>query len=108
MRSGGYFSLRFAYNRGRGERGSLREERRMDSDPNQSVGTQDVGKVSLAGEAVQLAAALLEQANRQQTEGERSQAQKIARMIDDPAGKELTIALVDQAFRSRRPARIAD
>ena len=29
-------------------------------------------------------------------------------MMEDPSGKELTIALVDQAFRSRRPARIAD
>src|SRR5262245_45493067 len=29
-------------------------------------------------------------------------------MMEDPRGKELTIALTDQAFRSRRPARIAD
>jgi RHH-type proline utilization regulon transcriptional repressor/proline dehydrogenase/delta 1-pyrroline-5-carboxylate dehydrogenase len=29
-------------------------------------------------------------------------------MMEDPHGKELTIALADQAFRSRRPARIAD
>src|SRR5947207_12987696 len=29
-------------------------------------------------------------------------------MMADPHGKELTIALADQAFRSRRPARIAD
>ena len=63
---------------------------------------------SLAYEAVQIAAELLADANAQQTEAERSQAQKIARMMDDPEGKELTIALIDQAFRSRRPARIAD
>lgn len=62
----------------------------------------------LAQEAVQLAADLLAAANAQQTEAERSQAQKIARMMEDPAGKDLTIALIDQAFRSRRPARIAD
>ena len=29
-------------------------------------------------------------------------------MMEDPRGKELTIALTDQAFRSRRPERIAD
>jgi RHH-type proline utilization regulon transcriptional repressor/proline dehydrogenase/delta 1-pyrroline-5-carboxylate dehydrogenase len=29
-------------------------------------------------------------------------------MMDDPRGKELTIALTDQAFRSRRSSRIAD
>ncbi len=29
-------------------------------------------------------------------------------MMADPHGKELTIALVDQAFRSHRPERIAD
>lgn len=63
---------------------------------------------STAYEAVNLAAELLVAANAQQTEAERSQAQKIARMMDDPAGKDLTIALVDQAFRSRRPSRIAD
>src|SRR6185503_17979568 len=30
------------------------------------------------------------------------------RLMEDPRGKELTIALTDQAFRSRRPERIAD
>ena len=39
---------------------------------------------------------------------ERAQARKLARMMADPHGKELTIALADQAFRSRRPERIAD
>lgn len=63
---------------------------------------------SLAQEAVELAAHLLAAANAQQVEAERRQAQKIAGMMEDPAGKELTIALIDQAFRSQRPARIAD
>jgi RHH-type proline utilization regulon transcriptional repressor/proline dehydrogenase/delta 1-pyrroline-5-carboxylate dehydrogenase len=63
---------------------------------------------SLAQEAVALAAQLLVAANAQQVEAERRQAQKIAGMMEDPAGKELTIALIDQAFRSHRPARIAD
>lgn len=58
--------------------------------------------------AVELAAALLQQALAQQTRAEREQAERLARLMADPQGKELTIALVDQAFRSHRPARIAD
>src|SRR5207244_1142431 len=45
---------------------------------------------------------------RQETPAEIAQARRLARMMEDPRGKELTIALVDQAFRSRRPERIAD
>lgn len=69
---------------------------------------EPVAPDSLPQEAVELAAHLLAAANAQQVEAERRQAQKIAGMMEDPAGKELTIALIDQAFRSHRPARIAD
>lgn len=62
----------------------------------------------LAHRAVELAEALLREARAQQTAEERAQARKLARMMADPHGKELTIALADQAFRSRRPERIAD
>jgi RHH-type proline utilization regulon transcriptional repressor/proline dehydrogenase/delta 1-pyrroline-5-carboxylate dehydrogenase len=62
----------------------------------------------LAQRAVELAEALLREARAQQTADERAQARKLARMMEDPHGKELTIALADQAFRSRRPERIAD
>jgi RHH-type proline utilization regulon transcriptional repressor/proline dehydrogenase/delta 1-pyrroline-5-carboxylate dehydrogenase len=64
--------------------------------------------VSLAHRAVELAEALLREARERQTPEERAQARKLARMMEDPHGKELTIALADQAFRSQRPARIAD
>jgi len=64
--------------------------------------------VSLAHRAVELAEALLREARVQQTPEEHAQAAKLARMMADPHGKELTIALADQAFRSRRPERIAD
>jgi RHH-type proline utilization regulon transcriptional repressor/proline dehydrogenase/delta 1-pyrroline-5-carboxylate dehydrogenase len=64
--------------------------------------------VSLAHRAVELAEALLREARAQQTPEEHAQAAKLARMMADPHGKELTIALADQAFRSRRPERIAD
>ncbi len=62
----------------------------------------------LAHRAVDLAEALLREARAQQTAEEHAQARKLARMMADPHGKELTIALADQAFRSRRPERIAD
>ena len=64
--------------------------------------------MSLAHRAVELAEALLREARAQQTPEEHAQAAKLARMMADPHGKELTIALADQAFRSRRPERIAD
>src|SRR5919204_1657363 len=62
----------------------------------------------LAQRAVELAEVLLRDARAQQTADERAQSRKLARMMADPHGKELTIALADQAFRSRRPERIAD
>ena len=61
-----------------------------------------------AGRAVELAEALLREARAQETSEEMAQARRLARMMADPHGKQLTIALIDQAFRSRRPARIAD
>jgi len=61
-----------------------------------------------AHRAVALAEALLREAREGQTAEEHAQARKLARLMADPHGKELTIALVDQAFRSRRPERIAD
>src|SRR5215510_5920872 len=61
-----------------------------------------------AHRAVDLAEALLRDARARQTPEEVAQARRLARMMEDPHGKELTIALTDQAFRSRRPTRIAD
>jgi RHH-type proline utilization regulon transcriptional repressor/proline dehydrogenase/delta 1-pyrroline-5-carboxylate dehydrogenase len=62
----------------------------------------------LARRAVDLAEALLREARAQETPDETAHARRLARLMADPRGKELTIALTDQAFRSRRPARIAD
>ena len=58
--------------------------------------------------AVLLAQTLLGEATAGQTAEERARAERLARLMEDPRGKELTIALTDQAFRSRRPERIAD
>jgi RHH-type transcriptional regulator, proline utilization regulon repressor / proline dehydrogenase / delta 1-pyrroline-5-carboxylate dehydrogenase len=66
------------------------------------------GNGRLAHRAVELAEELLREARAQQTPEERAQTRKLARMMADPHGKELTIALADQAFRSRRPERTAD
>jgi RHH-type proline utilization regulon transcriptional repressor/proline dehydrogenase/delta 1-pyrroline-5-carboxylate dehydrogenase len=75
----------------------------------QSIQEQGLaGKDVLAQEAIALAAVLLRQAQSHQSAREYEQGQKIARMMADPAGKALTLALVDQAFRSHRPERIAD
>ena len=62
----------------------------------------------LAHRAVDVAEVLLREARARQSPEERAQARKIARMIADPHGKELTVALADQAFRSHRPERIAN
>jgi len=63
---------------------------------------------TVAQQTVERAAEILHQANRTQTSAEKQQAAKIAAMMGDPNGKALTILLADQAFRSQRPARIAD
>jgi RHH-type proline utilization regulon transcriptional repressor/proline dehydrogenase/delta 1-pyrroline-5-carboxylate dehydrogenase len=65
-------------------------------------------RLERARRAVQLAETLLGEARAGQTPAELAQARRLERMMEDPHGKELTIALTDQAFRSRRPARIAD
>jgi RHH-type proline utilization regulon transcriptional repressor/proline dehydrogenase/delta 1-pyrroline-5-carboxylate dehydrogenase len=58
--------------------------------------------------AIDLAARLLTAAKQQQTAQEEVYGAKIARMMEDPLGKAMTMALADQAFRSQRPVRIAD
>ena len=63
---------------------------------------------SVASAAVDLAARLLTAAKRQQTAQEKRYHAKITRMMEDPLGKAMTMALADQAFRSQQPVRIAD
>ncbi|MGH7398433.1 MAG: proline dehydrogenase family protein, partial [Candidatus Rokuibacteriota bacterium] len=70
--------------------------------------TVAVSRQELARRAVELAEALLREARAGQTAEEVGRAERLARLMEDPRGKVLTIALTDQAFRSRRPARIAD
>ena len=70
--------------------------------------TKQNNKLSLPLRAVALAEQLLAAAKATQSDAEREQAEKLDRMMADPRGKALTIALADQAFRSHRPARVAD
>jgi RHH-type proline utilization regulon transcriptional repressor/proline dehydrogenase/delta 1-pyrroline-5-carboxylate dehydrogenase len=76
--------------------------------PAQPAAPRKASRDDLPQQAVELAERLLRTARQEQTPDEREQAERLARMMADPAGKELTIALVDQAFRSHRPERIAD
>lgn len=62
----------------------------------------------LQQEAIAQAEKLLIRARSQQTSEEKEQSERLARLMNDPLGKELTIGMVDQAFRSHQPARIAD
>ncbi|GAB5493824.1 MAG: bifunctional proline dehydrogenase/L-glutamate gamma-semialdehyde dehydrogenase [Phototrophicaceae bacterium] len=63
---------------------------------------------SMAEAAIELAAELLQNAERVQTSAEEKQGAKLARMMKDPNGKTLTMQLSDQAFRSEDLARVAD
>ena len=64
--------------------------------------------IDVADATIDLAARLLTAAKQQQTTQEKGHNAKIARMMEDPLGKAMTMALADQAFRSQQPARIAD
>ncbi|MBL9114371.1 MAG: bifunctional proline dehydrogenase/L-glutamate gamma-semialdehyde dehydrogenase [Verrucomicrobiaceae bacterium] len=54
----------------------------------------------LCDTVVQRAEALLTSAIHQQTHGERAEAAKLGRLMNDPKGKAFTFAMVDEVFRS--------
>ena len=57
--------------------------------------------------AIDLAGEILTIANKNQNASERYQGWKMARMMDDPMGKTLTLAMADQVFRSPTESRSA-
>jgi RHH-type proline utilization regulon transcriptional repressor/proline dehydrogenase/delta 1-pyrroline-5-carboxylate dehydrogenase len=59
-------------------------------------------------DAIDLAAALAAESARVQNSAERAEAAQMARMMDDPAGKAFTLAMVDRVFRSHDPHLQAD
>ncbi|MCL4831762.1 MAG: proline dehydrogenase family protein [Caldilineaceae bacterium] len=73
-----------------------------------SLSPFELPPAELAQAAVALAEKLLIRAQAGQTAAEKEQSERLARLMNDPLGKELTIGMVDQAFRSHQPARIAD
>jgi len=58
--------------------------------------------------AIELAALMLEEANRTQTHSEKSHYNQLANMLSDPNGKIFIAAMTDQCFRSQNPQRVAD
>ncbi len=73
-----------------------------------AVKGQPIDHEKLAQEATLLAADLLRQAQERIGVRDARQAAKMSRMMDDPSGKALTLALADQVFRATSPARVAD
>ena len=58
--------------------------------------------------AIELAACMLEEADRTQTHGEKKKQEQLARMMKDPKGKAFTTCMTDQGFRSHTPPRVAN
>ena len=69
------------------------------------------GKILTLGQrqkyAVELAAHLLNEANRIQTPKEKRKQRELARMMQDPRGKVFTTRMTDECFRSHVPKRVA-
>jgi RHH-type proline utilization regulon transcriptional repressor/proline dehydrogenase/delta 1-pyrroline-5-carboxylate dehydrogenase len=69
------------------------------------------GKILTIGQrqklAVELAALMLEEANKIQTRTEKKKQAELARMMRDPRGKAFTTTMTDQCFRSKKSARVA-
>ena len=62
----------------------------------------------LAAETVALTIQLLAAGRKRLKLRDRMAARKLGRMLDDPAGKALTLSLADQVFRSEFPRRVAN
>lgn len=70
--------------------------------------TADWNEAALAQKAVALAEKILACSNAELRRGEKFQAAKLARMMNDPAGKAFTISLVDRIFRPSDPVKSAE
>ena len=73
-----------------------------------AVKGQHISDEELKRKAVEVAEAILENASKKQRLGERYQSWKMARMMNDPSGKALTLAMADQVFRPASEARSAE
>ncbi len=68
---------------------------------------KSLSREELTDQAIELAAAMLEEATRTQTFKERRQQAQLARMMRDPVGKAFTTAMTDECFRSKSSFRVA-
>ena len=66
--------------------------------------TRALPDYEIIARSVALAEELLESALAEQTKAEANEATKLARLMEDNAGKALTFAMVDEVFRSEHPA----
>ncbi|MBA4029617.1 MAG: 1-pyrroline-5-carboxylate dehydrogenase [Planctomyces sp.] len=73
--------------------------------PSHAINSTDLSTIPEA--VIRRAEALLKSAQAQQTATELKAAESVAGMVNDPSGKALTLAMVDQVFRSHRPVRQA-
>jgi RHH-type proline utilization regulon transcriptional repressor/proline dehydrogenase/delta 1-pyrroline-5-carboxylate dehydrogenase len=68
-----------------------------------TVTQPEVETMSITEAVVRRAAELLERANEVQTAVEKTEAERMARLMEDAPGKAFTLAMVDEAFRSHKP-----
>ncbi|GAA4436713.1 bifunctional proline dehydrogenase/L-glutamate gamma-semialdehyde dehydrogenase [Bremerella cremea] len=73
--------------------------------PEQTLNGFDLDQ--LAREAVQLAAEILQASKARETAEDRANLAKVAGLIEDHEGKELTVAMADQVLRIKNPRRSA-
>ena len=73
-----------------------------------SVKNQSLTLNERSEQAIDLAAMMMEEAQRIQTKGQKDQQVQLAGMMNDPIGKVFTTAMTDQCFRSHRSGRAAD
>ena len=71
------------------------------------ISSQSMNSVERGDAAVKLATNLLTQANLIQSSREKKEQAKLARMMEDPAGKIFTTCMTDECFRSEEPKRVA-
>ena len=72
------------------------------------VRSAGAGDPALARQACELAADLWKQASGRVTWRQRIESSRLVRLMDDPVGKDFTLALADQVLRTRSVARAAD
>lgn len=63
---------------------------------------------ALPGEAIQLAAEILRASQARATSADKANLAKVAGLIEDKSGKELTVAMADQVLRIKNPRRSAN